>query len=289
MRKPFEGNFPITQTFGNKLVLNGVDFYAQWGLKGHNGIDYGTPTGTEILAPHKGTIKEAYFDENGYGWYVKIENDIEGSVLGHMLSLSVKVGDTVEEGQKVGISDNTGASTGPHLHWGYYRFPRDRNNGYNGYIDQTSYIAVIADPTHDTNSAGDYGTPIKTFLVNKGYTYPETHLDVIKVMYESDLKLKSGQYITKEDCNKEKKDLQEKFDKEKESWNADKEKEKNEAITLAVNNAKIEWDKQLEGQYQEYLKVKDTNAYKICMSILTLLKIKKLEGGESNGTTESNQ
>jgi hypothetical protein len=287
MRKPFDGNYPITQTFGNDLVINGVHIYAQWGYKGHNGLDYGIPTGTNILSPHNGTVKEAYFDANGYGWYVKIENDIEGSVLGHMMSLNVKVGDVIEEGQNVGISDNTGNSTGPHLHWGYYRFPRDRQNGYNGFIDQTSYIAVIPDPS-PSQPAGDYGTPIKTFLINAGYTYPETHLDVIKVMYDSDLKLKSGNYITKEDSDKEKsnleKSLKESFEKEKQTWENQKAEAVKAAVAVAVNNAKIEWDKQLEGQYKEYLAVKDTGAYKLCMGILALLKLKKTietEGGES--------
>lgn len=280
MRKPFDGNYPVTQSFGNKLILNGADFYAQWGLKGHNGIDYGIPTGVNILSPHQGTVKEAYYDEKGYGWYVKVENDIEGSILGHMLSLNVKVGDVVTEGQQVGVSDNTGASTGPHLHWGYYRLPRDKNNGYNGFIDQTSYIVLIPNQT-PTNSAGS-SDAIKDFLISKGYTYPETHLEVIKVLYESDLKIKSGNLITKEDCSKEKEalqlNLQQGFNKEKENWDT----KKKEEIAVAVNTAKIEWDKQLEGQYQEYLKVKDTSAFKLTMSILTLLKINKpiTEGGE---------
>ena len=188
LRLPFDGNYQISQTFGNDLVINGVHIYKQWGLLGHNGLDYGIPTGINILAPHKGTIKEAYFDADGYGWYVKIENDVEGSVLGHMLTLLVKIGDVVNEGQVVGISDNTGNSTGPHLHWGYYRFPRDRNNGFNGYIDQTPYLIV---PQEDT---------IKAFLESVGYTYPEDHLEVVKAFYESDLKLKSGSYITKQEA-----------------------------------------------------------------------------------------
>lgn len=260
MRKPFDGNYPITQTFGNKLILNGKDFYAQWGLKGHNGIDYGLPTGVSVLAPHRGTIKEAYFDEKGYGWYVKIENDVEGSVLAHMLSLAVKIGDVVSEGQKVGISDNTGASTGPHLHWGYYRFPRNRNNGYNGFIDQTPYISNQT----STNSAGDCQA-IKDFLISKGYIYPEAHLEVIKVLYESDLKLKSGQYITKEDCNKEKENLQK-------NLNENFKKEKEEAIKVAIDKAKAEWKKELQSQDQEWLEIKDSLAYKIAKAILEIFK-----------------
>jgi septal ring factor EnvC (AmiA/AmiB activator) len=137
MRKPFDGDFPLTQEFNDSCCR---DSYTQFGLKGHNGLDYGCPTGTKILAPHDGKIIEATLDPKGYGIYVKIENTIEGSVLAHLKEYRVGVGDGVKEGDLVGYSDNSGNSTGQHLHWGYYRFPRDRKNGFNGYIDQTSYI-----------------------------------------------------------------------------------------------------------------------------------------------------
>lgn len=135
MVKPFNGDFEITQVFG----INPQN-YAQFGLKGHNGIDYKLPTGTKVLAPHGGKIIEATLDPAGYGLYVKIENDIEGSVLAHFKELRVGVGEIVNEGQLVGLSNSSGNSTGPHLHVGYFRFPRNRQNGFNGFIDQTPYL-----------------------------------------------------------------------------------------------------------------------------------------------------
>lgn len=146
MRKPFKGDYPVTQTFGNDLVINGVHIYGQYGYKGHNGIDYGLPLYTSILAPHNGKVIEAAYDANGYGWYVKIENPIEGSVLGHFSSLSIIVGQEIVEGQVLGQSGNTGNSTGPHLHHGYYRMPRNRQNGYGGFIDQTPYMVTVTLP-----------------------------------------------------------------------------------------------------------------------------------------------
>ncbi len=136
MKKPFSGNYEITQIFG----VNPQN-YSQFGLKGHNGIDYALPSGTNVLAPHDGKIIEATLDPAGYGLYTKIENDIEGSVLAHFKELRVGVGDAVSEGQLIALSDNSGNSTGPHLHWGYYRFPRNRQNGFAGFIDQTPYIS----------------------------------------------------------------------------------------------------------------------------------------------------
>jgi hypothetical protein len=140
MRKPFDGDYPITQTFGNKLILGGKDYYSQWGLQGHNGIDYGTPTGTIIKAPHDGTVVEASYDANGLGNYIKIESDKYGSVLAHLETMKVNVGFQVKEGEEIGTSDNTGYSTGAHLHWGWYQLPRNRGNGFNGYMDQQQVL-----------------------------------------------------------------------------------------------------------------------------------------------------
>jgi hypothetical protein len=140
MKKPFNKDYPLTQSFGNVLIINGVNIYAQFGLKGHNGIDWGLLNGTTVIAPHDGKVIEATLDPKGYGLYVKIENTVEGSVLAHFKELRVGVGDSVYEGQTIALSDNSGNSTGPHLHWGYYRFPRNRNNGYNGFIDQSIYL-----------------------------------------------------------------------------------------------------------------------------------------------------
>jgi murein DD-endopeptidase MepM/ murein hydrolase activator NlpD len=141
MRKPFNEDFRVSQDFGNDLVINGVHVYAQYGYKGHNGIDYAAPSGTTVIAPHAGKVIEAANDVNGYGKYLKIENEKEGSVLGHNGTLLVSVGDIVTEGQPVAISDNTGNSTGAHIHWGYYTIPRNRQNGYGGFINQASLIS----------------------------------------------------------------------------------------------------------------------------------------------------
>lgn len=263
-RIPFNGDFKITQKFGNDLVVNGTHVYAVYGYKGHNGIDYGVPTGTNILAPHPGKVMEALFDPTGYGWYVKIENAIEGSILAHMMSLNVKQGDIVSEGQQVGISDNTGNSTGPHLHWGYYRFPRDRQNGYGGMIDQTPYIVTvsISDPT-PTIPSGDQSSQIKNFLIEKGYTDPNSHFEVIKVMYESDLKLKSGNYILKEDCNKAKDSaVSEAVAVEKTNCATTQ----NTAVAEAVKNATAD----VESKYQDYVKVKDSGEYKFATFLFGL-------------------
>lgn len=132
----------VTQVFGvNKAS------YIKFGLQGHNGIDFRAflPNGercyeggkSEVFSPHDGKCLENVFDAKGYGWYVKIESDTQGSVLAHFSSQSpIKVGETVKSGQFIGFQGTTGNSTGIHLHWGWYPIPRNRMNGFNGYENQ---------------------------------------------------------------------------------------------------------------------------------------------------------
>lgn len=131
----------ITQKWGvNKAA------YEKFGLLGHNGVDYRAflPNGercyeggkSEVFAPHDGTIIENYLDGAGYGWYIKIENNLEGSILAHFSNSSpLTIGQKVKQGDFVGFQGTTGNSTGIHLHWGYYPKPRDKSNGYSGTVD----------------------------------------------------------------------------------------------------------------------------------------------------------
>ncbi|MBR5096772.1 MAG: M23 family metallopeptidase [Treponema sp.] len=83
----------------------------------HAGIDYGIPTGTEIVAPANGKVLLA---ENriATGWTIIIEH-MPGlySMYYHMSQLKVKEGQNVQQGDLLGLSGATGFATGPHLHW----------------------------------------------------------------------------------------------------------------------------------------------------------------------------
>jgi murein DD-endopeptidase MepM/ murein hydrolase activator NlpD len=131
MRKPFSTDYPLSQGWGANPQI-----YQRFNLLGHNGLDYALPSGADVSAPHNGKVIEVAYDEQGYGNYIKIENEKEGSVLAHLQESLVHVGDTVTEGQLIARSDNTGFSTGAHLHWGYYKIPRNRQDGYLGFINQ---------------------------------------------------------------------------------------------------------------------------------------------------------
>lgn len=90
------------------------------GIHGHNGIDIGAPVGTQLVAAADGTVIAAKSGgyNGGYGSMVII-NHPNGTqtVYGHMSRVDVSVGQSVIKGQGIGLSGNTGRSTGPHLHF----------------------------------------------------------------------------------------------------------------------------------------------------------------------------
>jgi murein DD-endopeptidase MepM/ murein hydrolase activator NlpD len=83
----------------------------------HEGQDYGVPANTAINSPFYGKIKNVGYDPAGYGSYVDVQFGDQGMYLrfAHLQTITVKVGDTVQPGEGVGISGSTGYSTGPHL------------------------------------------------------------------------------------------------------------------------------------------------------------------------------
>jgi murein DD-endopeptidase MepM/ murein hydrolase activator NlpD len=130
MREPVDPKrYSISQLFG---VLS--DAYKKYGLVGHNGRDYRTPSGTMVHAPISGTLTVGY-DPTGYGLYVRIKNDKWDTVLGHLQSSIASDKSFVNEGDNVAFSDNTGNSTGAHLHWGVRPIGADKSGGFGGYID----------------------------------------------------------------------------------------------------------------------------------------------------------
>lgn len=83
----------------------------------HAGIDFRAAIGTRVYASKAGRVIFAG-RRGGYGKIVGIEH--EGNFTtwyGHLSRIRVKVGQTVSQGRVIGLSGNTGISTGPHLHF----------------------------------------------------------------------------------------------------------------------------------------------------------------------------
>jgi murein DD-endopeptidase MepM/ murein hydrolase activator NlpD len=89
----------------------------------HFGTDYAAPEGTEILTVADGTVEKA--EERGAnGLYVKIEHGqgIATQYL-HMSALGpgVRPGARVQQGQVIGYVGQTGAATGPHVCFRFWK------------------------------------------------------------------------------------------------------------------------------------------------------------------------
>lgn len=83
----------------------------------HGGIDFAINIGEPIYAVFDGVVRVAQVN-GGYGKMILIRhfNNIE-TLYGHLDKINVKVGQVVKAGDIIGLSGNTGFSTGPHLHF----------------------------------------------------------------------------------------------------------------------------------------------------------------------------
>ncbi|MHC8523890.1 M23 family metallopeptidase [Rossellomorea sp. H39__3] len=69
-----------------------------------------------------GVVESAGWNDGGYGNKIVIDHQ-NGykTIYGHLASISVKAGQKVEQGQKIGVMGDTGQSTGVHLHIEVYK------------------------------------------------------------------------------------------------------------------------------------------------------------------------
>lgn len=95
-----------------------------WALGYHTGVDYLAPNGSTVTAPLTSRIVHAgrYGGwGSAYGNHVIGETRVNGQtfqwIVAHLSKISVKDGQVVEEGQRVGLSGATGNVTGPHVHF----------------------------------------------------------------------------------------------------------------------------------------------------------------------------
>jgi len=83
---------------------------------GHVGLDIAVPSGSYIRAAGAGVVEESGEDRE-YGRYVRIAHgDGIRSLYAHASWVFAAKGDTVEAGEVIALSGNTGRSTAPHLH-----------------------------------------------------------------------------------------------------------------------------------------------------------------------------
>ena len=84
----------------------------------HFGQDFRCPLGTEVYATGAGVVYYAGNDNDGFGIKVVIDHGYGyRTIYGHLSECRVKRGQKVTRGDFIGLSGNTGISSGPHLHY----------------------------------------------------------------------------------------------------------------------------------------------------------------------------
>ncbi|MGI8500244.1 MAG: M23 family metallopeptidase [Hassallia sp.] len=116
--KPNAGR--VSTIYGVRRYYNGKfakDYY-------HRGVDYAGAAGSPVVAPAAGRVALVGRVSQGFRVHGNVVGIDHGqgvtSIFMHLSRINVKEGDMVQPGQLIGAVGATGASTGPHLHWGLY-------------------------------------------------------------------------------------------------------------------------------------------------------------------------
>ena len=113
-------NGTVTSPFGNRRAP------VRGATTNHPGVDLAVSTGTSVRSPISGTVVYASMDNNACGGTIAVSNNKEKHRFCHCSKINVKVGQSVAQGDVVGLTGGgkgdpgRGISTGPHLHWEKY-------------------------------------------------------------------------------------------------------------------------------------------------------------------------
>ncbi|NML50798.1 peptidoglycan DD-metalloendopeptidase family protein [Streptomyces sp. R302] len=122
---------PVSADIGTRYGKPG----SSWSSGYHTGVDFPVPTGTTVKAVSDGRIVSAGW-AGAYGYQIVVRHD-DGrySQYAHLSAVSVREGQRVTGGQRIGRSGSTGNSSGPHLHFEVRTGP-----GYGSDIDPLAYL-----------------------------------------------------------------------------------------------------------------------------------------------------
>ncbi len=113
----------------------------QW----HHGQDFRTPYGTNVYATGSGKVIEAGWN-SGFGNCIVVDHGYGyRSTYGHLSNIKVTVGLNIKRGDQIGLSGNTGTSTGPHLHYQIDLYGQHKNPLYyfNDDLTEDEYFDMI--------------------------------------------------------------------------------------------------------------------------------------------------
>ncbi|AXE90261.1 peptidoglycan DD-metalloendopeptidase family protein [Streptomyces sp. Go-475] len=122
---------PVSASLGTPYRKAG----SAWSQGYHTGVDFPVPTGTSVKSVASGTVVTAGWG-GSFGYQVVIRHgDGRYSQYAHLSAISVRDGQTVSAGQRIGRSGSTGNSSGPHLHFEVRTGP-----GFGTDVDPVAYL-----------------------------------------------------------------------------------------------------------------------------------------------------
>lgn len=170
MTPPLRGNPRVSYPFGWRTISGARNF--------HEGVDYAVGNGTNTYAALGGKVHSAGYN-TAAGNYVIIQVNATTRIrYNHLQTRLVSTGQTVSEGQVIGRTNNTGHSTGPHLHFAVYRL----SGGKWVAIEPTAWLRGGQPAGSGTTPARDlYGADwvknVQTKLIVLGYDIGSTGAD----------------------------------------------------------------------------------------------------------------
>ncbi|MFG3658983.1 transglycosylase family protein [Streptomyces sp. NPDC047706] len=122
---------PVSGPLGTAYHATG----SNWSKGYHTGVDFPAPTGTSVKAVGAGQVVDAGWG-GSFGYQVVIRHsDGRYSQYAHLSAISVRSGQSVSAGQRIGRVGSTGNSTGPHLHFEVRTGP-----GFGSDVDPLAYL-----------------------------------------------------------------------------------------------------------------------------------------------------
>ncbi|MEU9892288.1 transglycosylase family protein [Streptomyces phaeochromogenes] len=122
---------PVSAGTGTPYHASG----SSWSKGYHTGVDFPVPTGTSVKSVGAGSVVTAGWG-GSFGYQVVIRHgDGRYTQYAHLSAISVKAGQSVVSGQRIGRSGSTGNSTGPHLHFEVRTGP-----GFGSDVDPVAYL-----------------------------------------------------------------------------------------------------------------------------------------------------
>lgn len=146
--------YPLPTSISNNKVVNSPVGYRSYDGTYHTGLDLNAASGQNVYSVCSGTVTTSTY-ENSAGNYIIVKSSALDPVTGnhiyvrylHLNSRSVSLGASVTKGQLLGVSGNTGNSSGAHLHV-------DANNG--NYQNSTGMLSNKSSIINCTDTFSNY-------------------------------------------------------------------------------------------------------------------------------------